>query len=91
MGKWQEVAQARKLRRHEGRRRGTEALQRAGVAFHVLDRGWHLRMEVRGEVIDYTPGTGTWRTRSIEGLQHGVRALLQHIKESSPVGAKEQE
>lgn len=91
-GRWQAVAQARKTRREEGRRRGTELLRRSGIAFTILDGGWHLRIEVRGEIIDYTPGSGTWRVKGQRVLNAGARGLIDYINsDSSPVGAERKE
>jgi hypothetical protein len=91
-GHWQVVAQARKERRAEGRRRGTQALQHAGIAFSALDGGWHLRIETKDHVIDYTPGSGRWRIKGQAALNAGVRTLIHFINsDSSQVGAERRE
>lgn len=81
---WQEEASARKVARERNRARNTTALLAAGVQFHVLDRGWHLRIEQNGERIDFMPGPGTWSIAGQRGTHHGnhrgAYSLIKHLR-----------
>lgn len=85
-----EIAARRKAgraRRKDGRAgrrdQGTAALRSAGCQFVTLDHGWHLRIEHKGEVIDFTPGSDSWSIKGKcedgRGFYRGVRTLIRYL------------
>lgn len=70
---------AREIRRDEN----TRALLAAGVTFKSIDNGWQLRIEHRGQVIDFKPGPGTWSMQGDRRQRHGVRELISYLTKES--------
>jgi len=80
---WAQIKADRRAARERNREHGTRILIAAGVAFSVLDNGWHLRITHGEEHINYTPGSDTWRisgeSRASSDLHRGVHSLIHYL------------
>jgi hypothetical protein len=81
--RWGEFKSQLKEQRVKRRDYGVAALTAAGVPFELVQESWHLRIEWRGETIDYTPGTGSWSIKGKRskdhGLHRGLHSLLRYL------------
>lgn len=74
--------QMQKQKRKANLEYSTKFLQSRGIPFKTLNNGVHLRVEVKGAVIDFWPSTGLWilkdgtRNRGIFNLHKYIRDKL---------------
>lgn len=68
-------------RRARHRQSSPEMLRVAGIAFEAKNAGAHLIVSHNGQIVDFWPGTGLWRTRPHDKREHrGVRGLIAHLR-----------
>lgn len=85
---WAEVKPAMKAasveRRAKNRTSSAELLQANGISYTTNNGGVHLIITHAGQVVDFWPGTGRWRTRTTPVIDHrGVFTLIQYLKEAA--------
>lgn len=79
------MREASKERRAKNRERGPELLREAGIPFEVYNGGAHLKVGFQGDIYDYWPGTGYWKSSETRSGHRGVRKLIERIKRKQNV------
>ena len=77
---WREVKKIRSSAKAQRREQGPLVLREHNVFFTTHNNGAHLRIEgLKGEMIDFWPGTGAWKSSVPHTGGRGLKELLGYL------------